>query len=113
MVRKALSISGETIAEIREAGNGRDALGVLAGGGVDLVFTDINMPGMGGVELVERMWADEALAAIPVVVVSSERSAAMSERLRDKGVRAYVTKPFRPEEVRDVLRGIGSGGARG
>src|SRR5512134_2147224 len=95
MVRKAISISGETIGEIREAANGREALDVLGAGGVDLVFTDLNMPHMGGIELVERMRADGALAGIPVVVVSSERNEAITEALRGKGVRAYVTKPFR------------------
>jgi two-component system chemotaxis response regulator CheY len=113
MLRKAISISGEPVGEIREAANGREALGALAAGPVDLVFTDLNMPHMGGVELVERMRADGALAGIPVVVVSSERNATTTEALRGKGVRAYVTKPFRPEEVRDVLRGIAGGGAHG
>jgi two-component system chemotaxis response regulator CheY len=113
MLRKAISISGEPVGEIREAANGCEALGALADGPVDLVFTDLNMPRMGGVELVARMRADGALASIPVVVVSSERNATTTEALREQGVRAYVTKPFRPEEVREVLRGFGGGGAHG
>ena len=111
MVRKALSLSGEAVGAVHEAGHGGEALRLLAGGGIDLVFTDLTMPEMGGLELVERMRADEALAGIPVVVVSSDRNAATTETLRRSGVRAFVPKPFRPEAVRDVLRGIAAGGA--
>jgi two-component system chemotaxis response regulator CheY len=110
MVRKALSITGVAIGAVHEAANGREALAVLAREPVDVVFTDVNMPEMGGLELVERMRADAALGAIPVVVLSSERSEALAGVLRDRGVQAYLTKPFRPEDFREVVRRLRAGG---
>jgi two-component system, chemotaxis family, chemotaxis protein CheY len=111
MVRKALGMSGATVSSVQEAGNGREALAVLAAEPVDVVFADINMPEMSGLELVQAMQEDAALAAIPIVVVSSERNEARMDALRDAGVRAYLRKPFRPEDFRDVLQALAA--ARG
>ena len=110
MMRKALAISGLEGVELLEATNGREALELLGTSRFDLVLADINMPEMSGLELVDRMKADPALAAIRVVVVSSERNSMRIEALRLRGV-GYLGKPFRPEELRDVLRGVGVGGA--
>jgi two-component system chemotaxis response regulator CheY len=73
------------------------------------------MPEMGGPELVQRMGADPALAATPVVIVSSERSDARVEEMKRLGARAYVKKPFRPEHFREIVKAIleGIGGAHG
>ena len=107
MVKKSIAMSGAAVASIHEAANGKEALEVLARTRVDLVFADINMPVMSGTELVAKMHADPALTGIPVVVVSSERNVALTESLRGNGVRAFLTKPFRPEEFRDVVQGLG------
>ncbi len=100
---KTLKLSGIELNDPLQASNGREALAVLRENWVDLVLTDINMPDMGGVELVERMMDDDVLKAIPVVVVSTEGSATRIEDLKAKGVRAYVRKPFTPEQIREVL----------
>lgn len=111
MVRKAAGMSGLEVAEFHEAANGRQALELLARAPVDVVFADLNMPEMGGLELVARMGADPALARVPVVIVSSERNEARIEELRERGVRAYLNKPFRPEHFRDVVRALLGAGA--
>jgi two-component system chemotaxis response regulator CheY len=108
MVRKALGICGVAVAEVHEAANGREALEVLARATIDVVFADVNMPEMDGPELVARMRADAALAAIPVVMVTSERNEARLEALRSHGVRAVLSKPFRPEALRDVASALGA-----
>ncbi len=110
MVRKAIGMSGLDVGAFHEAGNGREALELLATTPVDVVFADINMPEMSGLELVERMAADAALAAVPVVVVSSERNEARIEELRARGVR-YLKKPFRPEDFREVVLALRAQGA--
>jgi two-component system chemotaxis response regulator CheY len=104
MVKKALGMAGLRVDAAHEAASGLEALALLAREPVDAVFTDLNMPEMSGVELVERMAADPRLAAVPVVVISSDRSAARAEQLRARGVRAWISKPFRPEELRAVVQ---------
>jgi two-component system chemotaxis response regulator CheY len=103
MVRRSLGMCGLPMGEIYEAGNGAEGLAVLGERWVDVVIADVNMPEVDGVEMVERMAADGMLARLPVVMVSSDRSEARIERLKALGVRAYLTKPFRPEAFREVV----------
>ncbi|MBM3290170.1 MAG: response regulator [Candidatus Hydrogenedentes bacterium] len=112
IIEKTLRMAEVPLNELHKAANGQEALDVLAKHWVDLVITDINMPVMTGVELVDRMSADDALKGIPVVVVSTEGSATRIEELKTKGVKAYIRKPFTPERFREVfaeLLGSGDG----
>jgi len=61
------------------------------------------MPEMDGIEMVERMWQTGLLKTVPVVIVSTERSVTRIEELRAKGVRAYLNKPFTPEEIKTII----------
>ena len=106
MVRRAVSLSGLDIGLVLEAGDGAEALRRMGEQHFDLVLADINMPIMNGMELVERMSADPALSAIPVVIVATPLSEARVERLLDLGARAYLPKPFRPESLKGVVEEI-------
>jgi len=106
MVRRALGLCGLEVAEVYEAGDGAEALEQLAQHHVDLVLADINMPVMNGIELVERMSRDPELAGVPVVIVATPMSQDRVEHVLDKGARAYLAKPFRPEALRDVVNQI-------
>ena len=103
MVKKALTMAGLDLGQVHEAANGKEALAVLGSTWIDVVFADINMPEMTGAELVQRMKADPALAATPVVIVSSEQTQARIEEMKRCGAKAYVKKPFRPEQFRAVV----------
>lgn len=112
MVRRAIGLCGLEVGQVHEAGDGAEALAKLSARPVDLVLADINMPVMNGVELVERMSKDPALAGIPVVIVATPISEGKVEKLLDTGARAYLAKPFRPEALRDlVLEIVGDKGA--
>jgi two-component system chemotaxis response regulator CheY len=104
IVAKTVRMSGLPLGDLLEAGNGREALEVLESSWVDVVFADINMPEMDGGQMIERMAANELLASIPVIVISSDRSEKRMEYLLRLGVRAYLTKPLTPEGVAEVVR---------
>lgn len=108
MVARSLELSGVPAHELREASNGAEALGILRDNYVDIVLCDLHMPVMDGLELVKRLGADPATADVPVVIVSSERSAGLIAELEELGVRGFLRKPFQPEAlgnlVREVLR---------
>jgi len=103
VIAKTLHMAGVPINQLFEAGNGKEALAVLQGNWVDLIFTDINMPIMGGIELIEKLCEDGMLKTIPVVIVSTEGSQTRIEQLKAKGVVAYIRKPFQPELIRKVV----------
>ncbi|MBI5095374.1 MAG: response regulator [Candidatus Hydrogenedentes bacterium] len=110
VIAKTLEVAGVSVNCLYQAANGKEALDILAEQWVDLIFSDINMPIMGGVEMIEKLNADATLSCIPVIVVSTEGSATRMEELKSKGVRAYIRKPFTPEMVRKVVDDI-TGGA--
>ena len=112
MVKKAIGMAGIDIEQVYEAGNGREALEVLKTEWVDMVFTDLHMPEMSGIELVETMARSGVLSTTPVVVVSSDPSEARIEELRRLGVRAYLKKPFRPEGFRAIVEEVLEGRRR-
>ncbi|MFA5864564.1 MAG: response regulator [Phycisphaerae bacterium] len=106
MIKKALSLSIPELGEVHEAENGIMALARLTQTSMDLVLTDINMPRMDGVQLIAKMKQIPKLAGIPVVVISTDGS---TERIRDLetlGIRGYLHKPFRPEQLKEVLSHI-------
>jgi len=106
VLRKSLGLSGLALGTVHEASDGVEALRVLGSANIGVVFADIHMPNMGGVELVEKMYAEEPLRRVPVVVVSSDASAAHNERLLNCNVKGVLKKPFRPEQIRAVLRSV-------
>ena len=106
VIAKTLELTGMPIGELYQAGNGKEALDVLKDNWVDLIFSDINMPVMGGIEMIQQMQRDDVLKNIPVIVVSTEGSATRIDQLKEQGVRAYIRKPFTPELVRSVVEDV-------
>ena len=70
-----------------------------------LILTDINMPGMTGFELLEIFRGDEALRAIPVIVISAKTDRATTRRGMELGAADFISKPFTEDEV---LHSIGT-----
>jgi two-component system chemotaxis response regulator CheY len=64
---------------------------------------------MGGIEMTQRILADERTRGIPVVIISAEPDAQRLDELKQQGVRAWLRKPFTPERVRDVVQQVMGG----
>ena len=111
MIKRTLAISGLDIGEVFEAANGIEALAQMHMHPVSAILLDINMPVMNGLQLLTRIRDDQRLRDIPVIIASTEGSETRIEELMRAGARGYVRKPFRPEQLRDVLApiiGLGS-----
>ena len=102
-ISKALEVSGLEIGKIMQAQNGKEGLEMLRKEWVDIVFADINMPEMTGVEMVQKMCEDGLMKSVPVVIVSTERSATRIAELKAAGVREYLNKPCTPENIKKVV----------
>ena len=99
-IRRVLEAAGFGDAEQHTARDGNEALDVLRSHPVDLVISDINMPGLDGEGLLERLSADPRLCGIPVLMVSSDATQTRACRLLEKGARGYIVKPFHPEDLK-------------
>jgi CheY-like chemotaxis protein len=68
-----------------------------------MVFLDLNMPVMNGLEFLALRRHDGRLLHVPVILVTTESSAADEERGLAAGAWAYLRKPFRPEDLEAVV----------
>ncbi len=102
-IKRIIEMLDLEIAETIEAENGREALEKLEQTSIDLVLADLNMPEMGGIEMIYHMRGNEDTKYIPVVVVSTESSTTRIEGLLADGAKDYLHKPFTPEEFKEVI----------
>ena len=106
VLTKTICMAGIEIGTVFEAENGREALGVLEKEWVDIVFADINMPVMNGVEMVQEMRKLGYMESTPVIVISTEGSKTRLDTLREMGVRGFLRKPVSPELFKSVVDGV-------
>jgi two-component system chemotaxis response regulator CheY len=103
-VRSALE--GETAAgeiEVVEAVSGFDALRLLPREAYDVVITDINMPNINGLELLQFIRKSDRHRALPVVLISTQSSDRDRQRGLALGANAYLAKPFSGETLRSLV----------
>lgn len=105
IVLKTLQLSGLPLGNIYNAGTGDEGLRTLTEHLIDLAFVDLNMPVMGGEEMINRIRENPETANLPIVVVSAEGSETRIDTLRTKGV-GFIHKPFMPELLREEVRRI-------
>lgn len=86
--------------------DGREAVDRARDFEPDLVIMDIQMPHISGLELIERMKADEALRPIPVMAVTAYAAKGDEERIRDAGAEGYVSKPISVMRFIEAVGGL-------
>ncbi|MEF9425758.1 MAG: response regulator [Candidatus Mariimomonas ferrooxydans] len=90
--------------DIFEAPTGFEALRMLPTQSFDLVFIDINMPDINGLELINFIKNNDKYKKIPVIIVSTESSEEDRKKGLALGALAYLTKPFKGEELIDIVK---------
>ncbi|MCH8568936.1 MAG: response regulator [Balneolales bacterium] len=98
MARYVSEILGE-LGEVHRAANGLEALEMLKTLNPDIIITDLMMPKMGGLQLVEHLAAHKEWKNIPVVVLSAKTMEEDKLNLLRIGVVDYITKPFKPDQL--------------
>lgn len=90
--------------EVLEASDGADALSRLEGRKVHLILSDVNMPGMDGLALLKALKQHPQHRFTPVVMLTTETSEEKKAVGRSEGARAWMTKPFRPEQMLQAVQ---------
>jgi DNA-binding NarL/FixJ family response regulator len=92
--------------EVSTARSGHEALMKLAESVPDLIISDIRMPGMDGYKLARQLRGAPRTALVPIVFLSAKDETADRIEGFRAGIDAYLTKPFEPDELIAVVKGI-------
>jgi len=104
IIMRTVRMSGLEFERTDEAGNGAEAIEKLEADPVDVVLCDVNMPEMGGMEVVKKIRAElENCADTKIVMVSTESSQELIDGVMADGANGYITKPFTPEKFQEKL----------
>jgi two-component system chemotaxis response regulator CheY len=91
--------------DVIEADDGNDALNKLASAPVvDMLITDLNMPNMDGLELIQKIREDNKHRFTPIVMLTTESSEEKKQAGRDAGASGWIVKPFKPEQLLKVVK---------
>lgn len=100
MIKEMLELLG---LDVLTAQNGKEALEVLHSVAVQLIFMDIRMPVMSGIEAVRRIKSNPATSDIPVVVLTASSSQQEKVNIMENGFDDYLTKPFNVSELLTIM----------
>jgi DNA-binding NarL/FixJ family response regulator len=93
--------------EVLEAATGEEAIGAVSGQPVDLVVLDLNLPGLGGLELLRRL--NRAAPKTPILVFSQHAEPIYATKALEAGARGFVSKNALPEEFLEAIDSVMAG----
>jgi two-component system, chemotaxis family, chemotaxis protein CheY len=101
-------LRGQQEYSFTHASSGLEAVEQLSLAPFDLVLLDLNMPDLGGIEVVEFVRAQDRLRNLPIIIVTTRGDDASREKALKAGATRYVTKPFTPEGIQtEVASALG------
>ena len=92
--------------EVLEATTGEMALEILERERPDAMLLDMRMPGLNGLEVLERLRDTRRITWLPVIMVSAYSNQSTWDRARELGCKGFVTKPFFPDQLIGVLEEV-------
>ena len=90
--------------ETLEAADGRTAIALARREHPDLIILDLAMPGVDGWEAARRLKGDPETADIPIIALTAFALRGDEDRAREAGCDGYLSKPCRPQTIRDAVR---------
>ena len=110
-IRKLVATTLEDVAgfELIEAADGREALEVARRAAPKLVFLDIDMPVLDGIEACRRLRAQPETRESTIVMLTAAAGEAAEREAEEAGADLFLTKPFSPLELLRLVHGLGDG----
>ena len=90
-------------ATFTHAASGLEAIEKLSIAPFDLAVVDLNMPDVGGIEVVEFVRGQDKLSAMPIIIVTTRGDAASQAQAAKSGATRYMTKPFDPTALLEAV----------
>ncbi len=106
IVERSLRQAGIKLEKVIEAENGAEALKLVHGQAIDVIFSDINMPKMDGIEFLRQIQRIESAKTIPILMITTEGGEQKVMEAISLGAKGYIRKPFSPDQVREQVSGV-------
>jgi two-component system chemotaxis response regulator CheY len=103
MIERSLSSAGFEVTACESAD---EAIAVATAARVDAVISDLNMPDMDGLALTRRLRTISNTASCPILILTTESSAARKQQAKEAGANGWVMKPFQEETLVRALRSV-------
>jgi two-component system, chemotaxis family, chemotaxis protein CheY len=84
--------------------DGQDALDKVKATAVDMVITDLNMPNVDGIQLIQSLRTDPAFKFTPIVMLTTESAMNKKDAGKQAGATGWIVKPFKPEQLVAVVK---------
>jgi two-component system chemotaxis response regulator CheY len=107
-IRKLISTTLEDVTnfELHEAADGLEALEIAGREHPAIVFLDVDMPALDGIETCRRLRADEATAGTTIVMLTAAHGDAVQRQAEEAGADLFLTKPFSPLDLLRLVDGL-------
>ena len=102
-VRLTLTMAGY---EVFEAESGQAALEACDNANFDVVVTDLNMPGMDGIELIRRLRARPQFKFVPILMLTTESQLERKQQGKSVGATGWIVKPFTADQLVAVIKKV-------
>lgn len=106
ILQRVLRQTDLPLGDIREAGDGAEAVEILKDRAFGLILSDINMPNMDGLQLLARIKEMPHLKNVPVIMITTEGGQGKVMEAVQLGATGYVRKPFTADQIKEKLTGI-------
>ena len=99
-IRQAIKIALSTAGyAVSEAANGAEGLEKAEAGAYDLIITDLNMPIMDGLTMIQELRKRGRVVGVPIVFLSTESDGEIKAQAKAAGATGWMTKPFEPDQL--------------
>jgi two-component system chemotaxis response regulator CheY len=108
-IRKLIATTLEDVAdfELHEAGDGDEAVEIAHRERPALVFLDVDMPGLGGIDACRRLRENEATSGATIVMLTAAHGDRVEREAEDAGADLFLTKPFSPLDLLRLVEQLG------
>jgi two-component system, chemotaxis family, chemotaxis protein CheY len=104
-IRQTLGLMLRTAGyDVVDAKDGNDAISKIPSEKIGLFILDVNMPGMDGITLLNKIKADDGLKHTPVLMLTTESSEDQIALGKKAGAKAWMVKPFQPVQLLDAVK---------
>lgn len=92
--------------DVVEAGDGADGYAKAIGNRIDAVLTDLNMPGVNGLDFIRKYRAHPSSAGVPILFLTTESDEDLKRQAKEAGATGWIVKPFKQDQLVAIVKKV-------